>query len=355
MTRSRQSLLSLAAAAAVLAGLSVLVERLQFAPSGLTANDVSLRKYESLREHARREGPSDLVFVGSSLSYRGIDPAVVRAALSSGAAPAREPRVYNFAVWGHGSPTYPVLTGLLLRADRPRVVAVELGHRAIEATPGKGQASTQRVLESAYGRTFSDPIAARGQLRRWLLDHWSLWSCAPRLRALLVGGRFETMARGGLDPARGFLAPAAASEGELGHEHRRGLLWQTSARHLEGVERAVRMAQAAGAEVVLYGVPVRAPSLELLVNPDDPLPALRSITREMAARLDVQVIQLPDPIWGDHQFADLDHLNQSGAAAWSRTLGAALAALYPELRSPPIDEPVLATRRTDPGTPAPPR
>jgi hypothetical protein len=331
----RSSLLSLGVSCVVVAVLGPLLSLLGTAPATLTGHDDSMTKYESLREHVRRDGPDDVVAIGSSVFRRGVIPGVVSRRMASLLRPARAPRVFNFGVPGHNVATYPMLVKLVIGVDRPQLLVLLVTPRAIDASARHLPEWAEIALGSPYGLALEDPLPVRGDLRRLLLDHWSFLTYAPTLRAGLLGEESEEpRERGVYDPNRGFAASPAREIGPRMRHHQGEIVreWETSPAFASALDRAVERARAAGARVLLVDAPLRAELLALMDDPERNVGGLRRFLEEASSRLGVQVAYAPPGLVPDDEFADLTHFLPVGAEKYSRWLGAEIARRYPDLR-----------------------
>ena len=112
---------SLLTAVAFLVVTALAVANAPVTPDVLTGNaDLSL-KYGMLREHVDRDGPSDVILVGSSVVYRGLVANALSQKLTEGWRLDRRVRVFNFGFGGHTSRVVSRLARIS-KNDEPRAL-----------------------------------------------------------------------------------------------------------------------------------------------------------------------------------------------------------------------------------------
>jgi hypothetical protein len=325
---------SLAVAAATVVAIGLAFDLSGVVPASLMGQNVSMDKYEILRAQVPRDGPNDVLVIGSSAILRGVIPAAMAEELAVRLDAERKPRVFNFGVPGHDVLTYPTLVKLVLGVDRPGLFVFHVAPRSIDATAEHLDRWTGMVLESPYGRALEDEYRLRGWLSRLMLDHWFLRGYAPTLRARLLGEPLEPRHQGrGYDPWRGY-SPAPQREvapKEL--EFQRSVVrdWSTAPRFANALDRAVERARAAGAGVLLVDAPMGRTLRSLMEDPERNLGGVRDFLDSAAQRLDASVAHVPENLVGEDDFADLTHMTPSGAEVYSRWLAAEIATLHPDL------------------------
>ena len=334
--------LALLAAAGTLLLISAGLRATGQVPQALTGSAGSMTRYESLRAHVDLAGPSDVVAIGSSVIRSGVAPQVVASALEETLPGGRRLRVFNFGVAGHNVLTYPFLVGLVEGVDRPRVFVMHVGPRVIDPGVEHLEEWAEVVRTSAYGQAILDPYRLRGRIDRWLLDHFTLRSYAPTLRAELLGeqvaarpGR-KPRKRGGLDPQRGFRRAPRKELNAKRTERQREIVaaWRTDPRYARALDAAVARARGAGARVLLVDSPRSGRLLELMEDPQRSRAGTRRFMDDARRRLGIEVAYAPPGLVDDEDFADFSHLLPSGAESYSRWLAGELARRFPELSAP---------------------
>lgn len=333
--RALPHVLALAAALVTVLAVSIAFERSDAVPATLTGHNVSMLKYEMLREHVRQDGPSDVMVVGSSAVLSGVVPYAISMRLALRMDSGRRPRVYNFGVPGHSVLTYPFLVKLILATgDRPRLVVFQLSPRSIDSTANELLEWATTVESSPYARALDDDFRLRGRLSRFLLDHWFLRSYAPTLRGQLVGKPLPPrVSRGTWNPGRGYYPSAERDPIALTRSHQRQLVaeWQTDTRFSDALDAAVEQARAAGADVMLVDFPMSKRLRSLMNHPRRNLRGLDDFVEAAARRLEVPVARVPHNLAGRNDFADLTHLTTGSAQRYSRWLAARIAQEFPDL------------------------
>jgi hypothetical protein len=319
---------SLAVAAATVATIGLALDLSGVVPASLLGQNVSMDKYEILRAQVPRDGPNDVLVIGSSAILRGVIPAAMAEELAVRLDAERKPRVFNFGIPGHNVLTYPMLVKLVLGVDRPGLFVFHVAPRSIDATAEHLDRWTRMVLESPYGRALEDAYRPRGWLSRLLLDHWFLRGYAPTLRARLLGEPLEPRhQRRGYDRWRGYAPAPRSKTTPKALAAQRAIVrdWSTAPRFANALDRAVERARAVGADVLLVDAPMGRTLRSLMKDPERNMGGVRDFLDSAAQRLDVSVAHVPENLVGEDDFADLTHLTPSGAEVYSRWLAAEIA------------------------------
>jgi hypothetical protein len=333
--RARPHVLALAAALGTVLAIGIAFERSGAVPATLTGHNISMLKYEMLREHVRIDGPNDVLVIGSSAVLSGVVPYAMEARLALRLDSQRRPRVYNFGVQGHNVLTYPFLVKLVLASgDRPRLFVFQLSPRAIDSTAKELLDWAATVEASPYAQALEDEYRLRGRLSQFLLDSWFLRTYAPTLRAQLVGTRLSGRStRGEWNEGKGFFPSPERDPVAMTRFHQYLLVgnWGTDARFSDALDLAVARARAAGGEVLLIDFPMNPRLQALMKDRQRNLRGLDEYIDAAAQRLDVRVARVPRRLTSRSDFADLTHLTHESALEYSRWLAAEIARDYPEL------------------------
>lgn len=325
---------------AAIVGIALLVafvsgralEALAVAPAPLTGHHLSLAHYDALRALTRREGPPDVVAIGSSVFRRAVVPGTLGRELARELGASREARVYNFGAVGHNALTYPMLTALVLRTGAPRVIVFLITPRSVDATARPNNESAEVVAASPYAEALRDGAARRALRLAWL-DHAPVARFGPSLRAWLTGELDDWRAVAREPAERGYFAGKTRRIGEAMRRNQREIVatWRSAPPYVEAVDRAVRLAQAAGSRVMLVDAPRPQALLEMMDDPSVNVGGMRDFMRQAGARLGVPVATVPDGLAAADEYADLVHLLPSAAERYTRWLAARIAEAYPEL------------------------
>ncbi len=300
-----------------------------------------------------RAGPQDIILLGDSLTHRGIDPAVLGAALAT---PDRPLRVFDLASSGGGYSTNRSLIERLGAEGRePRVAVIGISPVGL-----KGDLNWDTVARSPMSRLFTDCETASGiadVLDCGLEQVSAAWRWHGRLSEVFEAVRghlpAEGLVRAGQMLTNGFRSHAGVSERVLDGRVAKVVADEPLRPTLSDESRAafvrlVDAARAAGVPVVAVAVPYQPPLVAALTARDPAWGAeWQASLAELGAAAGIEVLDIPFGDWWQASDAfDGKHLSASGAAAFTRQLaatpafrdavGAALGEALPQAASPTV-------------------
>ncbi|MCO8128672.1 hypothetical protein NHL50_15785 [Acidimicrobiia bacterium EGI L10123] len=274
-------------------------------------HEIAQAKVEQIAE---QDGELDYVFIGTSQTYHGIDPAVIDRRLSTrsynAAIPAGIPPLQRRWLDDAVLPDLEVdtvvwpLSSIDLNAARPQEVA-PLYDEAFEARDGV-LAEVDRWLSARsatfrHRRTLADP-------RSWL-----------EADDPVSGARDVLHANGKRRPGR-----ANTSDAER-RRIRRDVIgdYELGGRMSEDIRRTVGALREQGVDVVFVWLPQAPRFLDLLPDPSVDVAAERE-ARRLATDLDVPFVDVSDG-YGNEDFSDFTHLSGDAAERLSAALADELA------------------------------
>ena len=333
MKSHRRWVKSVAVAAAVLVILDVgmRVADARTGPPSTWPSSAMEAKYEQLRDLAAHNREPDVVFVGSSAVFEGIDAAAYSAAAGG------DVTAYNAALGGASMISIERWTiDIVVNLAEPQTVVIGVIGRDINDNGIGQQAYFERLIAS------QDYAAARrgnasnpaDSIAGWLNDHWALWRMRPYLRQPITFAR--DVFRGGVAQPPTVGAQGAELESLYQFEYLFDEDWRAfwTKRQLHDYSVGGREAAALRSlvdqlidrniQVVLVSMPVTDDYVDLLPDPANQA-EFEELLTELAPRPGLIYIDGRSIAASTDLFRDPAHLNPTGA----RRLAEALAKASP--------------------------
>lgn len=275
------------------------------------------KKLLLLRDLSERRGPPDCLFLGSSQTYRGIDPAVFEAAFRE--ASGRRITSFNFGLGGLSESGEDLLARMVVTKFRPRLLVI--GASAYGLDDDRGVAFAARlqgnpwILYHQGKRTFDGWLVEHSDAFRTYLGVRFWTDPMPRADRVKILGMMRGMTANGYgltEPGefRGLDDAMARATAE----------YAPSPSHLESLVRT--LALRSEAEMLVVELPVHESVIHNFrrgrTDYEDGLAAIDRVTRENGVAF---WRYPPDRAIPQEGWADFQHLNRVGAAMYSRWLG----------------------------------
>ena len=310
LARSTKMLASLVAVVLVVEG-AVRVVASGFPEPVTWYHEIAQAKVEQLSD---LDDDLDLVFIGTSQTYHGIDPAVVDRRLGT--------RSYNAAIPAGIPPL-----------QRRWVDDAVLGHRDVDTvvwslSPIDLNAARPQDMRPIYDEALEVRDGVLAGVDRWLSARLAMF----RHRRVLADSRSWFDADDPVDHARGVLQangkrrPGRANTSDA--ERRRVLRdvigdYEVGGHMSDDIRRTVAALRERNVDVVFVWLPQAPRFLELLPDRSADDDAERE-ARRLAAELDVSFIDVSDG-YGNEDFSDFTHLTGEAAERLSATVADELA------------------------------
>lgn len=293
----------------------------------LTGADRIMDQYESFRAHVARDGHHDLVVFGTSVARQGVNVSQLQDRMARDR--GRPVLAYNFGSGGNSVPTLLDSVELVYGVDDPPLALVVVTLRMASCWRDDLDEGLRLVLASPYGQALGDPIAWRGALSRWLLDHVAAFGLRHRLQGVLLGRPSLDRSPGGYEPRRGYQSwpPQDADHVERQRESDRGGDWSVSETKASQLAEVVHRLEAHGARVWLVEAPVHPDRAAELAELGVPPSVTARVIRQVASETGARTLLLPrDFELAPSEFTDLWHLRKNGATRYTAWLADALEA-----------------------------
>jgi hypothetical protein len=280
-------------------------------------------QYESFRLHVERDGPHDLIFIGNSFTRQGVDIREFEQRLEDRT--GRRLRSFNFGAGGTALRSLPSLTQLAYRVDQPGVCVLVI-------TPSMFSFDDRvppTIVESPYGAALLDPVRRRGALTLWLLDNVELFAQRFVLKNSLLAEPAGQLIAAEFQTDRGFQRAIQRKREDRGGEalaqKRREKFRVIVPNALPLLLSTIALAQSAGAEVWLVEGAMNPAYMDVIERPEQRLLQVRELLLRAASESGAHALLLPRALrFTADEFADVNHLNATGARRLSRWLADSL-------------------------------
>lgn len=299
----------------------------------LTGSRRLMFQYEALRAHVERDGPNDVVVIGSSVARQSVASDWLRRHLEY--ADGRPIRAFNFASAGMvATASLPIALELMFGVDQPVHALLVVTIRMAGAWTKARYANVAMLNTSPYGRAVFDPVRWRGAADRWLLDRVALAGLRYRMKRAWLGLPDPAPNRrvGGYDELRGHISSQQEADSEMQWDRLADALapYELGALKRQTLLDAIRRLQSGGTRVWLVEAPHHPRARHLLPDPANDEQGLRDLLLELGERTGSTVLLLPQARRPRaSEFADTQHLNREGALRYTRWLTEELAAHRP--------------------------
>jgi hypothetical protein len=291
--------------------------------------DVKLRQMQALEA----DGPIDVLFVGSSVTYTGVDPALFDSVVE---AKTGQPAVsYNA-----GLAALPVsmveafVKGVFFRYTSPETIILLLTPRDVNRNNSYNQIMVEEVLASAYGKAWlSRGIEARAT--QLLLEHSALfryrnWVILTALNGWRVPLELPVVYDDPQFDSRGYVTTPARMTDRLVNSQAPGQevatvslrAFDPSGKDMAALERLIRNCRDRGIQFIVVNMPMNHYLASSFEDPAADYDRYSSVLTALVERYRV-------PFWdadslsqgnsfADDDFSDIFHLNTGGAQKLTR-------------------------------------